>query len=113
MNDANERWLEGIRLLEDDIQRDAVLALLFFQHQQIVVQRAVGIDGHQADIPFVDGVVHQLDGVDVAFERVGTVYVAELLHETVRGLNASRNGALDEREIDLKIVTNEVSEAYP
>lgn len=70
MNDANKRWLERIRLFEDDIQQDAVLALLFLQHQQIVVQRAVGVHGHQADVPFVDGVVHQLDGVDVAFERV-------------------------------------------
>lgn len=96
MHDAHKRRLERVRLLEHDVEQDAVLALLLLQQHQIVVQRAVRVDGHQSDVPLVDRVVHQLYRVHVALERVGAVDVAQLLHQPVGRLDGAGHGALGE-----------------
>lgn len=95
MNDTNERRFEWISLFKNDIEENAVLALLLLQHQQVIVKRRVGIDGKESNVPLVDRIIHQLYRIDVTFERIRAVNVAEFLHQSVGRLHASGHRALN------------------
>lgn len=70
MDNAHKWRLEGIRLLEQDVEQYAVLALLLLEHLQITVQRTVRVDRLEANVPFVNRLIDELNRIHVLLEGV-------------------------------------------